>query len=213
MRSRPSGLCCVIDISRQKPRHLFEFVSSKEANMDEYEAVRAELSSNEKMIWTGRPYSGFRLRPIDALLIPISFVWAIFVSFGSVLMLIKNGPVLFLFFAAGIIVVAIYVTVGRFIHDIIRRRRIIYALTDKRILIVSGSKMKSVHLSDARSLEFKLHRDGLATVKFGPSPSIFASGGGLQRWGAWTGAPAVPTLEMIEDGERVYQEIKRLAWR
>jgi hypothetical protein len=39
-------------------------------------AIRSELSSGEKLLWSGQPSGGLRLRPADALMIPFSLLWA-----------------------------------------------------------------------------------------------------------------------------------------
>ena len=44
-------------------------------------AVRSELGSGEKLLWSGQPRAGLRLRPADALMIPFSLMWAGFAVF------------------------------------------------------------------------------------------------------------------------------------
>src|SRR5690242_8986453 len=90
------------------------------------------LLPRERILWTGRPKQGFALHAMDVFLIPFSLVWIGFVI--TMLAAVMNSPtpgppdvMLIVFLLLGL-----YFTVGRFIHDAALRRRTTYALTEQR---------------------------------------------------------------------------------
>ena len=171
--------------------------------------VRAELSRDEKLIWTGKPYQGLMIRAVDTFLIPFSLLWGGFFLFWEVAALTSGAPVFSLMFGAAFVIIGLYFIFGRFLHDILRRRHVIYGLTEKRFLFISRSGIQSVLLSEAHNVKYKPHKGGQGTLQFGKNPSIF----GMtlsQQMGFWSGSPAVPTFEKIQDGDYVYKEVKRL---
>jgi len=177
-------------------------------NHDEMK-VRAELSRDEKLIWTGRPYQGLIVRAVDGFLIPFSLIWGGFAIFWEGAAFISGAPAFFLLFGSAFVIIGLYLIFGRFIHDMLRRRHVIYGLTDKRAVFISKSGIQSVFLGEARDLHYKPHKGGLGTLQFGKGPSIFSMTLN-QQMGLWTGLPTVPTFEKIKDGDRVYKEVKRL---
>jgi hypothetical protein len=58
--------------------------------------IEQELSSGERLIWSGQPRCGIRLRGADAFVIPFSILWCGFAIFWEVMALtIKTkGPTL-----------------------------------------------------------------------------------------------------------------------
>jgi hypothetical protein len=124
------------------------------------------LLPGERILWTGRPKQGFTLRPMDALLIPFSLIWtgiviAMFLptmDFGP-----SGSPNLILIF---FLLIGIYFSVGRFIHDAALRRRTSYALTDERALFLRGSKLTSLDLAHLPKLELSERANGIGTIAF-----------------------------------------------
>src|SRR5215813_5112214 len=150
--------------------------------------VRA-LERDEKLIWWDRPQRGIVLRSIDMFIIPFSIVWA---SFPESL-----GAVLFLGVGA-------YVVAGRFIHDAWRRDRTLYALTNHRILIIQASNCRSLELAGIGEISLQSKGNGKGSIVFGPNSANF----GWPHASTWTGAPQVPTFELIPEVARVYAAIR-----
>ena len=175
-----------------------------------YQSINTEVSSKEKLLWSGKPQLGPRLTARDLFIIPFSLLWCIPVSamfIGDGRALTQNAPFPFMLFPAIFLIVGIYLMFGRFLHDAWRRSRIVYGLTDKRAIIITGSKIKSLPITSATEVQFKPHRKGRSSIQFGASGSIFSMNHS-QQMGIWTGAPFAPTFEGIEGGDKVYKQIK-----
>lgn len=168
------------------------------------------LEHDEKLIWVGVPSKGIKFRKIDIFLIPFSLIWTSGVLFGVMaatfsgqLMQFNVGS-LFALIPIIMLVVGLYFVFGRFIHDSYRRSRINYALTNERVIIRSGSGLQSIYLKSLGTINLKSSRRGRGSIELGDfSSSLFRSNG----WGAWSGRPGGPTLEMIDDVDDVYKAL------
>ena len=101
--------------------------------------ITSQLLPGEQVLWQGRPYPGFLFRPIEAVLIPFSLLWAGFAVFWNTSVWSISGggaPVGFKLFGLPFLLAGLYITVGRFFVDQWLRRRLSYVVTDRRILIV-----------------------------------------------------------------------------
>jgi hypothetical protein len=75
-------------------------------------------------------------------------------------------------FGIPFVLAAIYLMVGRFFVDAAARRRTFYALTNERILIVSGSwnrNVKSLSLRTLDQVDLSSRASGDGTISFGRS--------------------------------------------
>jgi len=116
----------------------------------EYE-LRPHLDSGEKLLWAGRPAQGIVLTRQDGYLIP----------FGVLLV------------AAGLrfIPMVIYIViVGRLLANLWYRSRLIYGVTDRRAIILSGMRRRSVqsiYFSSLITLKLEERQYRSGTIYFG----------------------------------------------
>jgi len=118
-----------------------------------------DLNPEEKLLWTGRPTRRpIILRPVEALLIPFSVLWAIFAVPVVLPSLSGDLPILFpivgLIFLGG----AVHFTVGRFLIDWYIRNTTSYALTSERALIRTcafGCRTKALPITPSLAVEAK----------------------------------------------------------
>lgn len=179
--------------------------------ISEFDPVNAELSRGEKLLWAGQPKQGFIFRKIDRFLIPFILVW---LSFPILMLAVgeenveNNSGLPFLAVPIIFMLVGAYMLFGRFIQDIWRRKKVYYALTDKRVFLVRKSGIKSIPIENIET-NFLNHGKGFASIEFGSVPSgidaYFSS-----SFSSFTGVSAVPSFEYIGDGENVYRQIKEL---
>src|SRR5262249_10201094 len=154
--------------------------------------------SGEKLLWVGRPVQGMVLTPLDWYLIPFSVVWCGFVL--SVVYLSwqhsterLEGLALSVVVGLPFIGLGIYLFIGRFFADRLYRSRLIYGVTDRRTIIVSGVSRRSaqsIYLSTLSALKFEERADGSGTIYFADQPSY------------WYGA--VPSLDPA-DGTQFFR--------
>jgi hypothetical protein len=177
--------------------------------------IQRELNSSERLLWTGAPRQGLRLRAADVFMVPFSLLWGGFVIFWEYSVLRQSSshgsgsPDLFMvLWGIPFVLVGIYLIVGRFFADAFQRARTIYAVTDQRILIVTtlwNKQVKSVQLKTLPEISLTEKSDGSGTITFGPQPPYARMMGG-----GWPGAnkQAAPTLEFVEQVRSVYDLIQ-----
>ena len=172
------------------------------------QALQRELTKGEKLLWTGQPQGGLRLRPADALMIPFSLLWGGFAVFWEHSVIRNGAPFFFLLWGIPFLVMAGYIVVGRFFVDAWQRARTCYGLTDQRLLILRGvsREVKSLALAGLADISLQERSDRSGTITFGPQ-------GGVPHWFAGSGWPGMnkqlpPTFELIENARSVYTRIR-----
>jgi len=170
--------------------------------------LRRHLERGEKLLWAGRPAQGIVFATMDWYYIPFSVVWLGFVLqiFGQ-----RNqvdavtGLTSVLFVAVGI-----YMLIGRFIVDWIYRSGVVYGVTDRRAIIVSGLASRSVQSIDFSSLSgLKLEErgDGSGTIAFGDQPPYWYRQQLHAAWGAGAQFFRVPEVRKVYS--IVYEAMQR----
>lgn len=178
--------------------------------------LRTELATGEQLLWSGRPRQGVFLRLSDALVIPFSLAWAGFAVFWTVMASSSGGA--FGLFGIPFVIVGAYIVVGRFFADAAARARTIYAVTDRRLLVVrtgARRRVQSVDLANLGSLELKEQAGGRATIVFGSPPGAFGAFSSAPVPPGWPGASMAqrPTFDSVEDGRLVYEIIRDASHR
>lgn len=189
------------------------------------EVIGRELEPDEKLLWCGRPLGGFRLRPADAAMVPFGLFFLTF----SIFLVVSaawgasnaGGPgglfAVFPLFGLPFVAVGFYMAFGRFFVDARVRSRTWYALTEQRIIVVSGlfaTTTRSVDLSGIAEVVLREKRDGSGSIQF-LRVGVDGHGDGQQASGVQTAqTKAVPAFELIENAREVYRlarEAQRLA--
>jgi len=170
--------------------------------------LRSHLDSGEKLLWAGRPAQGMVLTPQDWYAIPFGVVWLGFAVYNfwptKAPEPLKSPVPLALFVAMGLLFIGIgiYFLVGRFFADRLYRSRLSYGITDRRAIIISGLRRRSVqsiYLSSLSALTLEERRDGSGTIYFGDPPSYLRGASGI---GFWQGLG--PQFFRIADVKTVY---------
>lgn len=163
--------------------------------------IAQHLLPDEQLLWSGRPATGLIFRRVDIMLIPSSLMWSL------PLLGVLGGPPMggFGLLVLPLYLVAIYMTLGRFVVDVVRRQHIIYGLTDRRVIIVSGiwrAKVSIVRLRTNVQVEYRAHAAGRGSIHFG---------GPARRDEALYAAMGVvntPCFEHVEGAEAVFRQIQ-----
>ena len=168
--------------------------------------LRNTLSSDEKLIWTGKPKTGIIFRSSDALLIPFSLLWGGFALFWETSVITTGAPFFFKLWGIPFVLVGLYITIGRFFVDAKKRANTIYGITHDRIIIKSGifsQDIKSLNIRTLSDITINQKADNSGTITLGPTDFRYSMMQGIE----WPGNKQAPRLEFIDDVKNVYDKI------
>ena len=172
--------------------------------------IHQELSSGEKLLWSGQPRTGIRFRKQDALLIPFSLLWGGFAIFWETSVFRSNAPFFFRLWGIPFVLIGIYLIAGRFFVHAKQRKKTFYAVTNSRVIIFSGlfsRNVRSLNLKTLSEINLDESSDGSGTILFGPIYSMMQNpGGGWPGSGKYT----APNFEMIENARQIYDLVRRV---
>ena len=178
------------------------------------------LLPRERILWSGLPAQGVLFTGRDMFLIPFSLLWCGFAIFWTYMATRQGAPLFFDAWGGMFICIGLFFVFGRFALDAWLRRRISYAVTDKRILIMRAAPFSSFTSIDLERLpDIQLTGEGArrGNLRFGAASSLFGNPGmggwsqyRYQSFGGW--APAldpVPQFLGIEDPSKVFDIVTR----
>jgi hypothetical protein len=138
--------------------------------------LSGHLDSDEKTLWHGSPPAGIMFRKSDVLVVPFTFLWFGFALFweGGVLGIFASAPnrapVFFPLFGLMFVCVGFYIAIGRFFWDALVRGQTLYALTNRRAIILTGFPnrgLRSIAVNTATEISTEERADGAGDVFFG----------------------------------------------
>ena len=186
------------------------------------------LLPGERLLWSGQPVAGVRFRARDAFLIPFTVLWCGFAVFWTLGSWWMGAPIWFSAFGLIFVAVGLYITVGRFLHDAWMRRRLHYAVTDRRVLRYRGGPggaLHSIEIDRLPQLTLEdVRGDGTGTLRFeAPHMTVGVSrrsgrlGTRRRRTRAYRDDAMVPSLGRalafldIPDAQGVYRTVGEAA--
>ncbi len=175
------------------------------------EALTSRLDKGERLLWSGQPRRGIRLRAQDAFIIPFSILWCGFAIFWETTAILGGAPLFFALWGIPFVCVGLYFVFGRFIADARSRARTFYGVTDERIIIVSGvfsRQIKSLQLRTLTDVSLTERGDGSGTITFGPTHFMNA----MFPAGSWPGMGyySPPCFDRIENAKEAYDVIRNV---
>lgn len=138
-------------------------------SLTEHAALRPFLLPGERIVWTGRPQQGLILDPSDLVSVPASFAAMAAITW---LAWSRNGhDILELIPQALLLLGLLYTGIGRFLHEAWARRRLLYAVTNQRVLTLHGAaRLESHDLAWLPMLELEQRkRIGTITIEDAPA--------------------------------------------
>lgn len=178
--------------------------------------LRPYLLTGERVLWSGQPSQGVALSSRDTFLVPFSLMWGGFAIFWNAA--VWGIPAIggedpgwfFKLWGLPFLVAGIYLIAGRFFHDAHIRKKLFYAVTNQRILVLRGRKITSLDIHRLPRLELSEHRDGTGTLAF--EGSNFGLWGGMNGFSWWLPSLAAATqFFRIRDPRKVYELIRNQA--
>ena len=164
----------------------------------------SELRPGERLLWSGSPIKGVRLRSYDVVAIPLSLLWLAFALFWLSSFWAIGAPIVFNIAGLFILLVGLHFVIGRFIFDAMRRERTFYAISNQRALIVAdvwGRLIRSHPINADTPVSRSFFRSG-EDLAIGDQLPMFSRGGM-----DWTGAPTGFVFEGVVDGDAVAKAI------
>jgi hypothetical protein len=139
--------------------------------------IKDVLSQGEKVLWSGQPPRKLLVfRMSDLFLLPFALFWtgfSIVWELGALAAVMGSGfdvfTLFFPLFGVPFLLIGFYMLFGRFIMDVVTRRRTFYALTDRRALVLTALRDRNVvstPLHKIDHVDITLHRDGHGTLTF-----------------------------------------------
>lgn len=183
------------------------------------------LQPTERLIWAGRPAARPRLRKIDILLIPVSVLWlGMLVQLNDMV-----APMAFIFLVTGNAIspfvlvfavifnlIGIWITIGRFIHEWLRLRYTLYAISDSRIVILSrflGRAARSIPIHGISSVVLREGSGARGTVAIWSENRVVRVIFWLLLFKYWINRPITPSLEGVAHANALYGLLQRLMAR
>lgn len=132
-----------------------------------YNILRQYITSDEILLWQGRPEkSGNLVTKNDIFLIPFGIMWTGFTLFWEISALRSGAGLFFALWGIPFIGAGIYLLIGRFIHKAYLRDKTFYAVTNKRIIIKAGSKLKILDGKMLPPMDIEIHKNGNGSIYF-----------------------------------------------
>ena len=166
--------------------------------------IRQVLRPGETVLWAGaQNVAAYALRGAW-FLIPFSLLWGGFAIFWEISALLTR-PLPFALFGVPFVVIGLYLIFGRIYVALREAEHTSYAITDRRVLIVTGAfgqRLLELDLRDLPTAQLEDLGRGLGTVTLGASISPFRAPPGWPTFGTYT-RPAA--FEMISEARRVFE--------
>lgn len=133
-----------------------------------------EIQPGEKLLWSGAPAQSFY---VDLTYIPstlFAVIWfTILYLQGFRSANLFRGPDLFMLFQFVFAFVGVWALVGRYFNELRARKQSTYLVTDKRVLVTTGSFITEHKLEDLGQLKAWKHMDGTWTLGSPKARAIF----------------------------------------
>ncbi len=132
---------------------------------DDYRIFKAYMSNDEYIVWKGKPGKGKLFEAEDIFLIPFSIIWC-----GGALVWtsIAISEMILTFILIGIFfsTVGLYISVGRYVHKIYRRKNTRYIITNKKVLTCYKNRISTLNRSCIFQMNMKTYKDGNGNITF-----------------------------------------------
>lgn len=182
--------------------------------------LQPELQPDEQLLWAGRPSPHHLFTGMDIFLVPFSLLWGGFAIFWETLALTAiaragGAAIFFPLFGLPFVAMGLYLIFGRFLVKRHVQQHTVYAVTDRRVIMVTTAFRKTVRsLSIKRlpGLEISTGSGRGGTVTFGQwhgFAGMYANTG--LDWMAWGMGQRPLAFYNIDDARSVYELVDRLA--
>jgi uncharacterized membrane protein len=186
------------------------------ATGSDLDTVERHLSSGERIEWVGRPDTAKHFTRGDVFLVPFSIMWGGFSIFWEASAIAGGAGPFFALWGIPFVVIGLYFIFGRFIYKARRKRRTIYAVTNRRVMtIVRGRHDESVDATYLRSvpnISTSAVSNGRGSIEFGLSSPMtgWYGNSGMEFFARGQMASSGVSFYDIEDPRGVADLVERL---
>lgn len=117
-------------------------------NLEHYDFCKPYIMDDEYILWEGAPEKGVSLTSRDIVLLPFSVIWLGFALFWEYLAVTTSGSLLMMVWGLPFIGVGLYLLFGRFLQTLYLRDKTFYIITNKKLIIRSGNKVRIYRAED-----------------------------------------------------------------
>lgn len=174
------------------------------------ELVKRELAPGERVLWSGQPRQGVYLRGADIMLVPFSLMWGGFAIFWEYSVVTSNAPFFFRLWGLPFVGIGLYLIFGRFFVEAKQRASTYYAVTNQRLLIISGlfsRATKSRNLRTLSDLSLSEGNSNYGSIFFGGGSPFSSMYRGFSSWPGM-GSQIGPHFDQIQSARSVYEIIR-----
>ncbi|MCX7746470.1 MAG: PH domain-containing protein [Clostridia bacterium] len=174
------------------------------------EVFQNDLLENEEILWTGQPLTRV-FSIIDIFLIPFSLIWGGFAISWEFTAIHSGAPLFFCLFGIPFVLVGLYITFGRFIYKYVNLKNTYYAVTNQRVLILSGIYKKTLQglfMDQIPNINKTVNINGSGTLRFGITNANRSENTGMEIFDPVKST--VAAFLNIEDVGKVYRLINNL---
>jgi hypothetical protein len=178
--------------------------------------VRGYLRPGERLLWEGRPDIWAYSMRGAWYLIPFSLLWGGFAIFWEVGVITSGAPIFFWLWGIPFVVIGLYMIFGRLVVARREAGNTMYAITDRRVLIVAGAFRRTFLQLDLRDLpasQLEERAGGLGTITLGPTVGFFRMPPGWPLGGMYPQPPAFAAIPNAAGVFETLQEAKDQARR
>jgi hypothetical protein len=174
------------------------------------EEIGFEVPPGEKLRWTGRPRKGLIFKRSDIFYIPFSLIWLGFAITFFVLEYRENPWSFFTLYIGLFVAYGLYFVAGRFFYESKRREKMMYGITDTKVIIKSGvfnTAYDTLDIKDQPDIVMVEEANGYGTIIFGSNKFKFSD---LPGMGKFNNQPPPTRLEYINDVVIVYVMLTKI---
>lgn len=131
--------------------------------------IETKLRPGERLLWAGQPDPGALFQATDIVIMPLN-LFRLVLAVVLIAVSIVAGSGIFVVFGVAALLISVYAVGGRIVVLGLARKRTYYAVTDRRVVIVTtlmGEKVQSLPLDELAMVDLAPGSDGKGTIRFG----------------------------------------------
>ncbi len=140
--------------------------------------IKHHMVNGEELLWSGQPDARKIFTISDIIIIPITaiiFTAVLLTEISFVLDIVINNDssmisnIVKVFFVLLFLLVSFYITLGRFVYKKYRKKKTLYAVTNKRIIIIKmGVKEEVTYrvINQISTMTISLGKKGIGSIRF-----------------------------------------------